>query len=677
MNRRRSAAALGAATLVFAGLTAVATVPRSGPLGDHVVHLGDPLHIAWILSWNVHALTTAPTRLFHANTIYPLDNTLALSEHLLGVVPLFAVPYALTGNEILALNVVVLLSFVLSGVAMFVLVRHLTASAWAGLLAGVVFAFAPIRTGHIDHAQLMQFYWTPFTLLCLERFIMTRRRLDLAGFAGCWTLQCLSSVYLALLSMVVVVVYGLVRLVADRAARERRLALRLGAASLAVAVVVALVHLPYVDVQRRWLAAWPQEWVVGFSASPLDYVGGRLVEGIVGRMGSDVYPWEKRVWLGVAVALLLVAAVALRRARPVPSSAALWTLLVVAFVLSLGPVLVLADRPTGLVLPHTWLSATVPGFSAMRVPARFGLVVALAAAAIAGLGACRLATWLSARGSLPPRLAAPVVALVFSAAFLVETWRPLTFAAYVDRRERAVDIWLAAHPHAGPIVEVPRGQFEEYAYTYYSTRHWRRLLNGVTSFVPLAWWRILQYVDQLPAADAAGVLAALGVREVVVHRAALKDEVRARWEPEDVRAAGLVELARFDEDVVYRLPAVPAVPGRVALDATVIRSMRRWAAVRLALAGIGPGPWVHPRPFGRTPVVGRWSCDGKEPGGEEMVGHVILPLVIEEGRTETLVVRARRPQHESECTLTLGLSALRLAAPPVAVRRYTPHTTVR
>ncbi len=673
---RRVVATVGVA-LVFAALTMAVTFPLSVGLHDHVPNLGDPLHVAWILSWDVHALTTAPARLFDANTIYPLETTLALSEHMLGVVPLFAVPYLVTGNEIFALNVVILLSFVLSGLAVFALVRAWTGSAWAGLVAGVVFAFAPIRTGHLDHAQLMQFYWTPFALFCLERYLARRRTRDLVGFAVCWTMQGLSSVYLTYLSVFAVVVYAVVRLAADRGTWERDVLIRVGAAFGAVAAVVALVHLPYVDVQHRWRAAWGEEWIVRFSASPLDYVGGRLMDALVGRVGSGVFAWEKVVWLGTAVPLLIIAAVALRRTRRGPWDAALWAVLVVGFVLSLGPVLVLADLPTGLPLPHRWLSSAIPGFGAMRVPARFGLVVALAGAGLAGLGAYRLSAWLSARALLPSMLAGPAVAIVFAGAFLVETWRPPMSVAQVERRERAVDAWLAADPNGGAIAEVPRGQFEEYGYTYYSRRHWRKLLNGVSSFMPGVWFRLAEYVDRLPAPGASKALAALGVRQVVVHTGALKGEARVRWEPHRAAAAGLVEVARFGADVVYSLPDPPSRPGRLGLDVKVIDSTPRRITLGLTLEGLGPEAWIHPRPFGRTPVVGRWSCDGKEIGGEQVIDHVIVPFVVEQSQTETFAVRARRPKHDGECVVTAGLPALGVSAEPLAVRPHVPSRAVQ
>ncbi len=103
------------------------TVAKAYPLIRHFGtqfpgDLGDPLLVTWILGWSSHALTTDPLNLFNANIFYPVQNTLALSEHMIAVVPIFAPVYLLTGNPILAYNTVFFLSFILCGMATFLLV---------------------------------------------------------------------------------------------------------------------------------------------------------------------------------------------------------------------------------------------------------------------------------------------------------------------------------------------------------------------------------------------------------------------------------------------------------------------------------------------------------------------------------------------------------------------------
>ena len=63
------------------------------------------------------------------------------------------------------------LSFVLSGFAMWLLVRHLTGSYVAGLVAGMVFAFSPWHYGQYGHLGLAAQFWMVFALYFLVRFL--------------------------------------------------------------------------------------------------------------------------------------------------------------------------------------------------------------------------------------------------------------------------------------------------------------------------------------------------------------------------------------------------------------------------------------------------------------------------------------------------------------------------
>ena len=70
---------------------------------------------------------------------------------------------------------------------------------------------------------------------------------------------------------------------------------------------------------------------------------------------------------------------------------------IAAFVLSLGPAPKAWGHqflPTG---PYLWLVRIVPGFDGLRAPARISVVMYLALAALAAIGAARLFSLLSPR----------------------------------------------------------------------------------------------------------------------------------------------------------------------------------------------------------------------------------------------------------------------------------------
>jgi hypothetical protein len=128
---------------------------------------GDPLLNAAILAWNAtHVPWTDGW--FQFPIFYPTRDALTLSEHLLGV-SVVASPFIwLTGNPAIAYNITLLLSYPLSGLAMYALVWRLTRSSPAAFVAGLAFAFAPYRAGQLPHIQMLAMFWAPLALLGLH-----------------------------------------------------------------------------------------------------------------------------------------------------------------------------------------------------------------------------------------------------------------------------------------------------------------------------------------------------------------------------------------------------------------------------------------------------------------------------------------------------------------------------
>jgi hypothetical protein len=241
------------AFFLFFSMTAFKTYPLILHLSTHIPdNPGDPLLNVWIMAWGFHALTTNPWNLFNVNIYYPASNTLALSEHLLGVLPIFAPTYALTGNPILAYNVVFFLSFALSGIAMFLLVHYWTQHFWAALVAGFLFAFVPIRFEQSGHLQLLNLYWAPLALLWLEKFLRSKGWKDLAGFSIFYWLQVLSSVYLGWFTTIAVALYVLYNvLYVDRNLVSRAMFHRYTTFVILTILILLPVHIPYLQVKQQ------------------------------------------------------------------------------------------------------------------------------------------------------------------------------------------------------------------------------------------------------------------------------------------------------------------------------------------------------------------------------------------------------------------------------------------
>jgi hypothetical protein len=177
---------------------------------------------------------------------YPVQNTLALSERMITVVPIFAPTCLLTGNPIFAYNTVFLLTFLFSGLTMFLLVHYWMRNFWAALVSACLFGFAPIRFAEFNHLQLYKLCWAPLVFLFLDKFVWSKRWVDLAWFAMFYWLQMLASVYLGwfiTIGVGVYVLYHVLRL--DRGLLDRAMIPRYAAFIVGSLLVLLPFHLPY------------------------------------------------------------------------------------------------------------------------------------------------------------------------------------------------------------------------------------------------------------------------------------------------------------------------------------------------------------------------------------------------------------------------------------------------
>jgi hypothetical protein len=162
-------------------------------MGTETLDLGpDTRLFLWTLGWDVHAFRTEPFGIFDANIFYPEPRTLAYSEHQIGSA-IFAAPLVWgTGNLVLAMNAVLLLSCFLSGCFAYLLGRELGLSRPSSILVGAIFALSPPRFFRIGQLHLATVQWIPLCLACLHRYARGGRRLPLVGAVLAFWLQALS-----------------------------------------------------------------------------------------------------------------------------------------------------------------------------------------------------------------------------------------------------------------------------------------------------------------------------------------------------------------------------------------------------------------------------------------------------------------------------------------------------
>ncbi|MBY0275106.1 YfhO family protein [Candidatus Binatia bacterium] len=318
--------------------------------------------ITWALTWDTHALLTRPLHLFDANVFHPAPLSLAFSEHFLGYVPLFAPTWLLTGNPVLAANVVILLTFPLCALATYALARRFVAAP-AAFVAGAMFAFHGARYVNLYHLHQLGTFWIPLALLCTERWLERGRTRDALALSVVVAMQLLSSFYLAYAIVLFYGAYLPFALARWRDRLDRRRGVGLGLALVAGGAPAALASLPYLQLQRLGLV--PSGNSAGIDLMLAPFATFDRIHAYLTSLGPGP------VGYGLAAVALLVS---WRR-----GSAYALVLGVVAvatgLVLAAGPSVPLFGREWWS--PYALLFRYLPGFSAVRLPFRFLVVTQL------------------------------------------------------------------------------------------------------------------------------------------------------------------------------------------------------------------------------------------------------------------------------------------------------------
>ncbi|MBI3362854.1 MAG: hypothetical protein HY023_17265, partial [Chloroflexi bacterium] len=575
-------------------------------LADRAVdNYGDPLFNTWTLAWDWHALTTRPLDLFNANIFYPNPNTLAYSENQV-VTALIAGPIdALTGNPILALNFVVLLSFPLTALAAYALILHLTGSQRGALIGGFIFGFAHYRLGQLSHVQLLTSFWLPLTLLWLHRFVERPNLRDAALIGLAIGLQWWTTIYYAFYLVFAAGLFAVWALATRAVKVTRTVALGGVIAASIAAIITAPAIEPYLDIRATVgvRALTDQE-----GATVADYLRPQP-QSLMGRaLGLGGKKWEHTLFPGI-VALGLAGIGAFRgnasRADATRGRWWLWyyTLLgLLAVVLSFGPTLLLTREAPPLVegMPYAWLYRAVPPLAALRVPARMVVLLMLAVAVLAGrgigvggrdfqrmietekrMGRSHLLFRFVSAGCLSIGIAGALVLEYLS--FPAPHFDVPTGAAVPP-----VYRWLATQEFDGAIFELPTARTSNITddqasialmarQQYFSTYHMRPIAIGYSGTNAPSFADVIDYAPAAASPPGIAYLRGLGVGRIVVHRDEMTWDEWARFAESAARQPDLLHVADVGGSSVYSV--APAATSRSALRARWARWSKWWSFV--------------------------------------------------------------------------------------------------
>lgn len=479
------------------------------------------------MEWGFQSLFSSHYRFFDWVAGFPLRNSLAVTENLVGW-QVFYYPLRAIGIGVpAAYNTVLLLSLLISGIGGALLARRLGATRWGAAVAGIIFGYGPFHLNSLMHIQTMAVCWTPFALLFLDRYMERPNPRDGIGLAASFVMTVLSCVYFGVFITLILPLYVFLAWIFGRYKLSRGVVGRLALIGISAAVAVAPIAIPYVrfavehgryGTKPATMTGLSMEWL-----APARTPSFQLAWARSALRWSN--PWDGQpAFVGViGLGLLLVGIREYRRGNSMRAVVLiLVTLSLISYLLALGPYFKTAGRGPSRIIEWVPMPGRLwfltPG---IRNPSRFFFFAWLGGAILAGLG-------LSA---IERKLRPPWRQVVAAGAILllVFEYRPARWLAGESVRASSPLTmsdsypFLAAETDSGGVVEFPTTdaggrRIDLGRYIYGASGHLRKVvaLHGNRKMAVIDSLR--SAAVRLPDESARLFLSNHGVTRVVVHR---------------------------------------------------------------------------------------------------------------------------------------------------------------
>jgi len=548
---------------------------------------GDTLTFTSLVYQAIDNLLHRPNDLGHALIYHGDPSPFAYTVAPYGVAVAVLPFYVLTGfNLELTMNIYILLTFALTALAVYLLVRYLLdVSVAVAALSGLAVAFAQFRFIHVAHVETLSTQFFVLTLYLLHRFLDAPSRAWAVWLAVAFWFTFFTSGYMGYMFFVAAAIVLLFLLFWRRLPLDREI-LRAAAVFALTTIVVSLPFLAMRTQKGSALSGYSINTIEHYAASPIDWTSGSSFL----YFSLTDFANEKALFLGFTpIALALAGWLLRRRAAGGVEVAAVApgarervlsryqvlvvyaTITVVGYLLTLGPRIAFTET---FEIPSPYmLLLQIPGFSSLRVPARF-ILLAIVGAAVLGAWA------LDAVGRRLDRVRHVAFFTLVAACLTLELIpydgtsseerNPNSFvvlspmgstippmAMELPQAPAAAHAWLRAQPPGTAVYNFPATPEANRRYMYFLRFHGQPMLNGQSSFMPR--WFTQVNVDTFPTRGVIKVLRERKIRYALVHNRFLAADKRAeitRQARGYIDAGWLKLVGRFDDVDVYEVQAV-------------------------------------------------------------------------------------------------------------------------
>lgn len=486
-------------SLVIAGLSLLTFVVfrellpcfSSAVLGDG----GDGVSFLWNFWWvkkSVWELHQNP--LMSDYMFFP--NIMDLRLHTLILAPaLLALPMQLLWGAVIALNIYVLFSFLLSGLGAYLLSKLYIKSKQSAFLGAIIYAFNTYVISHTyGHFNLTTTWPIPFTIYFLEKLYNTRKIKYAILSSFCYIFLVYSDLQYAIFTAMFILLWLVWKILI--AIKNKQLLLPF-LKPLSVFIICTAIGLyPLFSLiasgLNNNLSKPTQEAIEFYSPDFLSYVippQGTITNSIVANYNPQLAEVsfsgpEWATYLGLAI-IILLPFIILKVARKRERECVFWFFIFfIFFILSLGPELhYFANQNTGVILPFSYIH-NLPFLNMARVPVRM-LIIAILALSIL------IAKLLSDIKSFKIRY------VIVSMLGLIYIGELLLLPVYIQKLEipkayAFLKEQQSSENKDASIIEFPLfftdridilGK-KETMFLYYQTMHEHKIVNGYLSYTP-------------------------------------------------------------------------------------------------------------------------------------------------------------------------------------------------
>lgn len=516
---------------------------------------GDPCFTLWTLGWDFrHFAHCDFSTYWDGNIFYPSEGATRYSDPLIGVA-LTAYPiYLVTGELIMTVNLFFLLTSVLSAFFTFLLVYYLTKDYYAALVSGLIFSFNPFRSAQLGHIQILAMMWIPLLFLLLYLILDRRKIIYWPFFLLLFLLNALTSGYHGIFFSVFLGVF-VVWLLVSRQVNGNFIA------GLALCLVVSfMVLFPLYNsiTMTKGESQWPIDFVRSQSPGLRSFIEADSHNICFGEVlrASGTLPFNKVLFPGFIPVLFMFLCIWCRHGiRDFKTRDFTFYLIMIsgAVVLSLGPSMEIFGNT--VTMPYSFFYDLVPGFKSLRYSNRMMECALLGMAVLAGFVLAHFNLKLSNRFR-------KTCVVLLSICIVAEGLSiPIKGASFPNEKSMPpVYRWLNTAPD-GPVIEYPMspdGQNSLSAeYMYYSTFHWKKLVNGASNRTPPEYSSLKSELQLFPRKQALDRLAGIGVRYIIVHTSRYDEAsgIEMLNYLQNLEGDSLKKVYEDDRDLVYELTA--------------------------------------------------------------------------------------------------------------------------